>query len=92
MKRTLLLTMIGLVSMAMMAADGELLYGFYQGSGTLTPLGTRKVESYDVAIHLTDPFLVGQAIYGLRIPINTSAKKTSDYSAWLSKELKVESG
>jgi len=86
------MTFTMLASMALMAADGELLYGFYQGSGTLTPLGTRKVESYDVAIHLTDPFLVGQAIYGLRIPINTSAKKTSDYSAWLSKELKVESG
>lgn len=92
MKRFFLITLLGLVSMAMMAADGELLYGFYQGTGTLTPLGTRKVESYDVAIHLTDPFLVGQAIYGLRIPINLSAKKTSDYSAWLSKELKVESG
>ena len=92
MKRFLLMTIVGLASMAMMAADGELLYGFYQGSGTLTPLGTRKVESYDVAIHLTDPFLVGQAIYGLRIPINTSAKMTSDYSAWLSKELKVQSG
>ena len=81
-----------MASMTMMAADGELLYGFYQGSGTLTPLGTRKVESYDVAIHLTDPFLVGQAIYGLRIPVNTSAKNTSDYSAWLTKELKVVSG
>ena len=92
MKRFLLSTIIGLASIAMMAADGELLYGFYQGSGTLKPLGTRKMESYDVAIHLTDPFLVGQAIYGLRIPIVTSAKKTSDYSAWLSKELKVASG
>lgn len=92
MKRFLLMTMVGLASIAMMAADGELLYGFYQGTGTLTPLGTRKVESYDVAIHLTDPFLVGQAIYGLRVPVNTAAKKTSDYSAWLSKELKVESG
>ena len=92
MKRFLLSTMIGLASIAMMAADGELLYGFYQGSGALTPLGTRKIESYDVAIHLTDPFLVGQAIYGLRIPINTSAKKTGGYSAWLSKELKVASG
>jgi hypothetical protein len=92
MKKFLLITIVGLASLTMMAADGELLYGFYQGSGTLTPLGTRKIESYDVAIHLTDPFLVGQAIYGLRIPINTAAKKTSDYSAWLSKELKVESG
>lgn len=78
--------------MALMAADGELYYGFYQGSGTLTPLGTRKVENYDVAIHLTDPFLTGQAIYGLRIPVNTSAKNTGNYSAWLSKTLKVESG
>ena len=92
MKRFLLITMVGLASMTLMAADNELLYGFYQGSGTLKSLGTRKVESYDVAIHLTDPFLVGQSIYGLRIPINTSAKKTSDYSAWLSKTLKVESG
>ena len=92
MKRFMLITMVGLVSMVMMAADGELLYGFYQGSGTLTSLGTRKVESYDVAIHLTDPFLVGQAIYGLRIPVNTSAKKTSDYSAWLTKKLTLAGG
>ena len=92
MKRFLLLQTVLLTSLLMMAADGELFYGYYQGTGTLTPTGTRKVESYDVAIHLTDPFLVGQAIYGLRIPVNTSAKKTSGYSAWLSKELKVESG
>lgn len=92
MKRFLFLTIVWLVSMALTAADGELLYGFYQGSGTLTPLGTRKVESYDVAIHLNGPFLTGQAIYGLRIPVNTSAKNTSGYSAWLSKTLKVEGG
>ena len=92
MKRILLAMIAGLASIVMMAADGELLYGFYQGSGTLKPLGTRKVESYDVAIHLTDPFLVGQAIYGLRIPINTSAKNTSNYSAWLSKKLTLEGG
>ena len=73
-------------------AQDELYYGKYRGSGTLKGIGTSKVESYDVAIHLDDPTLVGMEIRGLRIPVNTNAKDVSDYKAWLSSELTVSGG
>ncbi|MBP5771270.1 MAG: thioredoxin family protein [Bacteroidaceae bacterium] len=88
MKKNLLLTLALLTSM-LASADNELLYGIYRGSGTLTAIGTEKAETYDVAIHLNDPYLVGMEIRGINVPVNTSAKKTSGYKAWLTKELSV---
>ena len=72
-------------------ADGEIYYGIYQGTGTLTGYGTGKSETYDVAIHLTDPSLVGMEIRGIRIPVNASAKNASGYKAWLTHALTLES-
>lgn len=73
-------------------ADGEIYYGIYQGSGTLTGYGTGKAETYDVAIHLTDPSLVGMEIRAIRIPVNTGAKNATDYKGWLTRELTLVSG
>ena len=69
----------------------DLLYGLYQGSGTPTARGTKKAETYDVAIHLADPFLVGKEVRGLRIPINTAAQNVTGYKAWLSSALTLDS-
>ena len=91
MKKSLLL-MAALLLTLSAQADNEILYGIYQGSGTLTAQGTKKVESYDIAIHLTAPMLVGLEIHGLRIPINTGATNATEYHAWLSKELNLVSG
>ena len=85
-----LLVFLSLASAAV--ADNEIYYGVYQGSGALTPFGTNKAESYDVAIHLTDPTLVGLEIRALRFPLNTKAKNMNDYRVWLTKELTLASG
>ncbi|MBR4535012.1 MAG: hypothetical protein IKO85_10845 [Bacteroidaceae bacterium] len=86
MKKFLLLlfTLLGVVQTQ---ADNEMLYGIYQGSGTLAGIGTQKAETYDVAMHLTDPYLVGMEVRGVNVPINTGANNATDYKAWLTTEL-----
>ena len=88
MKKLLLTLSLLMAAWTVQAAD--LLYGLYQGSGNVTAKGTKKVENYDVAIHLADPFLVGKEIRGLRIPINTAAQNTTGYVAWLSSALTLD--
>jgi len=73
-------------------AEGQIYFGVYQGTGSLTAYGTDKAETYDLAIHLTDPSLVGMQIRGIRVPVNANAKNTTDYKAWLTKELTLVSG
>ena len=53
---------------------------------------SESVSAPSWAIHLTDPYLVGMEVRGIKIPINTSAKNATDYKAWLTKELTLESG
>ena len=89
MKKLLLALSLFMVAWTVQA--GDLLYGLYQGNGTPTARGTKKAETYDVAIHLCDPFLVGKEVRGLRIPINTAAKNATDYKAWLSTALTLDS-
>lgn len=89
MKKTLLALSLFMAAWTVQAAD--LLYGLYQGSGTPTARGTKKAETYDVAIHLADPFLVGKEVRGLRIPINTAAQNVTGYKAWLSSALTLDS-
>lgn len=59
-------------------ADGESIYYF----------GNSKAETYDVAIRISDPSLVGKQITGLSVPVTPEAN-VSNPSAWLSKELKL---
>ena len=91
MKKTLLIA-IALLTSVLAKADNEMLYGIYQGSGTLSGAGTQKAETYDVAMHLTDPYLVGMEIRGINVPVNTGAGNAADYKAWITKELALESG
>ena len=74
------------------SAENEIYYGYYHGTGTLTGFGTKKAETYDIALHLTDPMLVGMEIRGLRIPVRTDAGNASDYKGWLTTELTLASG
>lgn len=86
-----LLLVLSLLMAAWTVQADDLLYGLYQGNGSLTAKGTKKAETYDVAIHLADPFLVGKEVRGLRIPINTAARNTTGYKAWLSSALTLDS-
>ena len=54
-------------------------------------MGTLKAETYDVAMLLNDPSLVGMRITGINVPLNTAATVT-DCKAWLTKQLALESG
>ena len=54
-------------------------------------MGTLKAETYDVAMLLNDPSLVGMRITGINVPLNTAATVT-DCKAWLTKQLTLESG
>ena len=95
MNKTLLRCFLTVAAMLMVfttKADNEIYYGVYQGNGTLTDYGTGKAETYDVALHLTDPSLVGMEIRAIRIPVNTKADNTSEYKAWLTTELSLQSG
>ncbi len=91
MKKSLLLLVSFFVACTMQAQQNELLYGVYTGSGTLKGMGTLKAETYDVAMLLNDPSLVGMRITGINVPLNTAATVT-DCKAWLTKQLTLESG
>ena len=88
MKKILLVLSLLMATWTVQADD--LLYGLYQGNGNPTAKGTKKAEVYDVAIHFADPFLVGKEVRGLRIPVNTAAKNTTDYKAWISSALTLD--
>ncbi len=88
--RRLLTFVLCFVSILTARADGEIYFGVYQGTGTLSSYGTKKAETYDIALHLTDPTLVGMEVRGIRIPVNVDAANVQDYKAWLSKELTLE--
>lgn len=85
-------TLMALLSISLAWADNEIYYGVYQGTGSLTNYGTGRGETYELAIHLTDPTLVGMEIRAIRIPVNTNAKNVTDYKAWLTKELTLLGG
>ena len=72
-------------------AQQELLYGAYTGTGTLLSNGTSKAETYDIAMHLNNPMLIGMKIVGLKVPVKTKAD-ISNCRAWLTSTLEVNSG
>ena len=90
MKKSLLLLLSFFVACSVQAQQNELLYGVYTGSGTLKGMGTLKAETYDVAMLLNDPSLVGMRITGINVPLNSAATVT-DCKAWLTKQLTLES-
>ena len=89
MKKFLLMT-IALATSLFAWADNTILYGSYDGSGTLAGAGTLKAETYDIALHVTNPDLAGLEVHGLRVPINTNATGATNYKAWLSKDLALD--
>lgn len=51
--------------------------------------GNKKMETYDVAIRVLNPALVGKQITGFTVPVPTD-EKIEDISGWLTSELKLE--
>lgn len=90
MKKSLLITLCLLATLSVSAQE-EQLYGIYQGTGTLSGIGTAKAETYDMAMHITDPTLAGLEIRGINVPVQAGAANITDYKAWLSTSLTLES-
>lgn len=57
---------------------------------TFQGYGFSKKETFDVAIRIIDPALVGAKITSMRVPIPSKAEWVKDLSAWLSSDLKLD--
>ncbi len=69
--------------------DGEIIYSYDDGKEPTKQYGTNKTETYDVAIRIDDPALVGLTVIGIRIPMK-GISNINDMSGWLSSELNLE--
>ncbi|MDE5870451.1 MAG: hypothetical protein K2H22_00680 [Muribaculaceae bacterium] len=52
--------------------------------------GYKKAETYDVAIRIADPGLVGKKVVGLKVPVNGSTDNIDGCKGWLSIGLTAE--
>ena len=70
--------------------DNRIDYGFYNGEGNLqTVTNNKKPETYDVAIKLDDPSMVGTAIESITFPLQ-EVEGVTDVSVFLTSQLRVE--
>ena len=73
------------------AAETKQYFGNYKGDeATMGNVGTKKAETYDVAMYVKDAALEGVQITGLRIPVSTTATSIKSYKGWLSRELSLQ--
>lgn len=79
--------LLGLSSLDMQAYDVDFSYTY--GDNDYEMFGTGKAETYDVAIFLSDPSLVGSKIKAFNVPFIES-EGISDISVWATTELKIE--
>jgi len=74
------------------AADNRIDYGFYTGDEAVnTVTNNYKPETYDVAIHLGDPAVVGTAIESITFPLQ-QVQGVTDLNVFLTSQLRVENG
>ena len=59
------------------------------GNGNITVAGSAKAETYDVAMQLTDPNLLGSYIKSIQLPI-IDPEVVTNVSAWLTTELRID--
>lgn len=67
-------------------------FGYYTGQEKIVSWGTAKAETYSVAMKVNEASLVGTKLKSLKIPVSPDADKTSEYSAFVTTELKASSG
>ncbi|MBO4850783.1 MAG: hypothetical protein J5529_07750 [Prevotella sp.] len=66
-------------------------YGFFTGDEDVYVFGELRPETYDVAMKLSDPALVGTYIESITIPM-MEVRGVSGISAWISSQLRIEDG
>lgn len=90
MKKLSIIIASGVVALTLQGAVTEFTYNPNPQSTEYTGYGFSKKETYDVAVHLDDPTLVGGKIVGLRVAIPAENTWIKDISGWLSTELKLD--
>lgn len=88
LKKLALACIIGVSALSAYAAEGKVTYSYV--SDQFNGWGKGKSEIYDVAIHVSDPILVGKKITSIRAVLN-ACDGIEATSIWLSKELVLES-
>ena len=87
MKKLILSCLVGAAALSAAAAETTVSYTY--ACDEFRTWGRFKSELYDVAIHLTDPSLVGKKITAIRGVLN-AVDGIESTSIWLSKELTLE--
>lgn len=73
-------------------AVAQTTFGTFEGDfGELYGFGWSKMETYDVAMRIDNPSLVGKKVVAMRFPMNPDTKHATDFKVWLTRELKVAS-
>ena len=87
MNRIILSCILGAAALSASAAQSTQTYTYVDGD--YVSWGKGKSEIYDVAIHVSNPLLVGKKVTAIRAVINADEGIEAP-SLWLSKELKLE--
>ena len=88
MKRIFSIIAVALTLLVQGAAAGSIVYSLGDRSGNFGT-GGKNEETYDVALLLNDPTLVGVSIKGVRIPFASTDGLEGASTVWLSKALPV---
>ncbi len=81
---------IAMSGLALSASATEQDFTYNESSAESKLYGFNKKESYDVAIKIDDPAIVGSRVTGLTVELPVSAEAVSDISGWIASELKLE--
>lgn len=87
---TIAASLLAAVSLAAPAADVNFTYN--TAGATPNVYGFEKKETYDVAIRIDDPKLIGAKVTGLYVPIPVKGSAISNAKGWISTELKLVDG
>ncbi len=89
MRKSLLTASFLLATLAVNAASIDFTYDL-TGSDEYLLYGTKKAETYDIAIKVADPSLVGAKVTKMAVPFPLAKDMASEYSAWMTTELKLD--
>ncbi len=76
------------LAMTTQATGAELDFSYNNSGNELDIYGFAKMETYDIAIRIDDPSLVGSKVKGFEVLAPSTG--TSGHSGWISTELKLE--
>lgn len=85
----MLMTAIVTCTASVLANDRTITYSANIDGKNLKTFGTGKKESYDVAILLSDKYIIGKKIEAISVPLN-AASKYSNIRMWVSKKLNLK--